>query len=306
MNKIYWAGYHPERSVQAKGILYLKKKLEEIYPNNLEFKFVSDVGDLNYNAIDLLRLVEEGEIDCCYFFSSYLTERVEELNLFEIPFQISSRDQVYTLLDGTVGKHISQKVEDNTGYKVLGYWDNGIRHISSSNRHIKSFDDCKASSIRIANNKMHEDVFRAIGFEPKFIDVKKLKDAVILNEVNTQENPLTNIINYGIENYHPYITLSSHLFGTSILLCNKKKFYDWDQEFRDNLEAQLKEATKYQRTLAIEEDITCMKLLKEKGTKILEIDPAFRNQLKSIAFDIAKEEIKKFPKDIQKKFNELI
>ncbi len=306
MNKIYWAGYHPERSVQAKGILYLKKKLEEIYPNNLEFKFVSDVGDLNYNAIDLLRLVEEGEIDCCYFFSSYLTERVEELNLFEIPFQISSRDQVYTLLDGTVGKHISQKVEDNTGYKVLGYWDNGIRHISSSNRHIKSFDDCKASSIRIANNKMHEDVFRAIGFEPKFIDVKKLKDAVISNEVNTQENPLTNIINYGIENYHPYITLSSHLFGTSILLCNKKKFYDWDQEFRDNLEAQLKEATKYQRTLAIEEDITCMKLLKEKGTKILEIDPAFRNQLKSIAFDIGKEEIQKFPKDIQKKFNELI
>ena len=38
MNKIYWAGYHPERSVQAKGILYLKKKLEEIYPNNLELK----------------------------------------------------------------------------------------------------------------------------------------------------------------------------------------------------------------------------------------------------------------------------
>ena len=33
----------------------VKKKLEEIYPNNLEFKFVSDIGDLKYNAIDLLR-----------------------------------------------------------------------------------------------------------------------------------------------------------------------------------------------------------------------------------------------------------
>ncbi len=306
MNKIYWAGYHPERSVQAKGIFYLKKKLEEIYPNNLEFKFVSDIGDLKYNAIDLLRLVEEGEIDCCYFFSSYLTERVEELNLFEIPFQISSRDQVYNLLDGSVGDYISQKVEDNTGYKVLGYWDNGIRHISSNNRHMKSLEDCKASSIRIANNKMHEDVFRAIGFEPKFIDVKKLKNAVITGEVNTQENPLTNIINYGIEDYHPYITLSSHLFGTSILLCNKKKFYDWNQDFRDHLQEQLKEATKYQRALAMQEDVTCMKLLKEKGTKIMEIDPNFRNQLKSIAFNIGETEIKKFPKDIQQKFDELI
>jgi len=46
--------------------------------------------------------------------------------------------------------------------------------------------------------------------------------------------------------------------------------------------------------------------LKEKGTKILEIDTNFRNQLKSIAFNIGEAEVKKFPKDIQQKFNELI
>ena len=59
-----------------------------LYGDDVDFKFVSDVGDLGYNAIDLLNLVEDGQIDCCYFFSSYLTERVNELNIFEIPFQI--------------------------------------------------------------------------------------------------------------------------------------------------------------------------------------------------------------------------
>ena len=53
-----------------------------LYGDDVDFKFVSDVGDLGYNAIDLLHLVEDGQIDCCYFFSSYLTERVNELNIF--------------------------------------------------------------------------------------------------------------------------------------------------------------------------------------------------------------------------------
>ena len=84
--------------------------------------------------------------------------------------------------------------------------------------------------------------FESLGFATKFVDVKNLKNAIIQNEIDTQENPLTNIINYGIEKYHKYITLSSHLYGTSILLCNKKKYYSWDKQFQDNLITLIKES----------------------------------------------------------------
>ena len=116
---IYWAGYHPEKSVQAQSVFFIKNQLEKLYGADIDFKFVSDVGDLGHKAIDLLKLVEDGQIDCCYFFSSYLTENVNELNLFEIPFQISSRDMVYNLLDGEIGEFLSNEVEHKTGYKVI-------------------------------------------------------------------------------------------------------------------------------------------------------------------------------------------
>lgn len=300
--KIYWAGYHPEKSVQAQSILFIKNELKKIYGSELDFKFVSDIGDLKYNALDLLRLVETGEIDCCYFYSSYLTDRARELNLFEIPFQISSRSHIYQILDSEIGQYLSEKIENNSGYKVLGWWDNGIRHMSSNKIHIRSLEDCKKSTIRIAKNEMHKIVFENLGFKTKFVDVKQLQNAIINNEVDTQENPLTNIINYGIEDYHPYITMTSHLFGTSILLSNKQKYQSWPDSFKTNLSNAIKKATKFQRKLAFDEDAICLEHLKEKGTKIQEMDKEVRMEMKRISLKSSLPELKKIPEEIQKKF----
>lgn len=299
-NSIYWAGYHPEKSVQAQSIHFLRNEFKMIYGDDIDFKFVSDVGDLGYKAIDLLSLVEDGQIDCCYFFSSYLTERVNELNIFEIPFQISSREMVYNLLDGEIGEYLSNKVELKTGYKVIGWWDNGIRHLSSNKKNIESIDDCKNLTIRIAKNSMHKMAFESLGFTTKFVDVKNLKNAIIQNDIDTQENPLTNIINYGIEKYHKYITLSSHLYGTSILLCNKKKYYSWDKLFRDNLNNLTKRATAYQRQLAIDEDAKCMKYLKMNGAEIIELDDTLREEMKLKCLEAGRNVIEKFPDHIRK------
>ncbi len=299
-NSIYWAGYHPEKSVQAQSIHFLRNEFKMIYGDDIDFKFVSDVGDLGYKAIDLLSLVEDGQIDCCYFFSSYLTERVNELNIFEIPFQTSSREMVYNLLDGEIGEYLSNKVELKTGYKVIGWWDNGIRHLSSNKKNIESIDDCKNLTIRIAKNSMHKMAFESLGFTTKFVDVKNLKNAIIQNDIDTQENPLTNIINYGIEKYHKYITLSSHLYGTSILLCNKKKYYSWDKLFRDNLNNLTKRATAYQRQLAIDEDAKCMKYLKMNGAEIIELDDTLREEMKLKCLEAGRNVIEKFPDHIRK------
>ena len=299
-HSIYWAGYHPEKSVQAQSIHFLRNELEALYGGDIDFKFVSDVGDLGHKAVDLLTLVEEGQIDCCYFFSSYLTEKVNELNIFEIPFQISSRKIIYNLLDGEIGEYLSNKVELKTGYKVIGWWDNGIRHLSSSKKLIKSIDDCNDLTIRIAKNAMHKMAFEALGFNTKFVDVKNLKNAIIQNDIDTQENPLTNIINYGIEDYHKYITLSSHLYGNSILLCNKKKYYSWDRSFQNKLDESIKKATKYQRQLAIDEDAKCMEYLRVKGAEIIKLNENLRHEMKLKCLEAGDDIIKRFPDLIRK------
>ena len=54
-------------------------------------------------------MVESGELDGCYFASSYLAARVPELGVFDQPFQAGSREEVFAGLDGDGGAALAER-----------------------------------------------------------------------------------------------------------------------------------------------------------------------------------------------------
>ncbi len=301
--KIHFVGYHPKTSVQSRAMAVLADGLQRRLGDSVPFRFDSDIGDLGYKANDLLRMVEEGALDGCYFYSSYLSGRVPEFGLFELPFQITDRKRFYALLDGALGKRIAESVAANTGYRALAYWDNGIRHISNRVHTIRRPADCKGLKIRTAFNEFHKAAFRAMGFEPMAIDVKDLPAAVKDGTVDAQENPLTNVINYAVQAYHPYITLTGHLFGVSTVLVNKAKFDAWPEEVRRALLDALPEATAAQRAYAADDDVSCMQTLVADGTEITELTPDERAAFVAAVADVVAAERERFAPDLLAMFD---
>lgn len=302
---IYWAGYHPINSIQAQTIQYIKQEFIKLYDTDITFKFDTDIGALGYKAIDLLELVENGDIDCCYFYSSYLTERIPDLNIFELPFQIKSRKNVYSMLDGALGQYLTKSIDDNTGYKLIGWWDNGIRHLSNNTREINNINDCKDLTLRIAKNNIHAIAFNGIGFKTKFVDVKDLPNAIKNGVIDAQENPLTNIRNYCIEDYHKYITMTSHLYGTSVILANNDTYNKWPLDFQRNLSGIMKKSTRFQRNLAINEDKRCLDYLVNKGTNITYLSEENTLEFKKLSQELVEETIKSFTPNVINQFNKL-
>ena len=104
---------------------------------------------------------------------------------------------------------------ESTGYRLLGFWDNGFRHLSTSQRPIAEPGDCAGMTIRTLFSDLHQKVFAALGFEPVALDVKDLLEGVRSGRIVAQENPLTNTYNFEIFRHHRYITLSAHFFGAA-------------------------------------------------------------------------------------------
>ena len=73
-----------------------------------------------------------------------------------------------------------------------------------------------------------------------------------------QDNPLTNIYNFGVHHHHRYITLSGHFWGASTIVCNAARYASWPAEVRAIVDAAAREATAYQRRLAAAEDAEIM------------------------------------------------
>ena len=225
-------------------------------------------------------MVESGELDGCYFASSYLAARVPALGMFDQPFQAGAREATFAGLDGDSGVSLADAIAAATPFRVLGFWDNGIRHISNAVRPIRTPADCVGLRLRTLDNAQHQAAFRRLGFSPMFVDVADLPRAVAEHTVDAQENPLTNMVNFGLHAHHRHVSLTGHLLGIALLLVNRVRCDAMPAETRAVLTGAARESAAVQRSLAAAEDAACMKVLAEAGVAVIGPDaidlPAFR------------------------------
>jgi TRAP-type transport system periplasmic protein len=272
MPELHFAGYQPARSVHTRGLHALREGVARRSDGALGIRVTDSIVAQGRKAADLLTMVESGELDGCYFASSYLAARVPALGVFDEPFQAGARDVVFSRLDGDQGTALAEQVAAATGYSVLGWWDNGIRHISNGVRPIRTPADCVGLRLRTLDNARHQDAFRRLGFQPIFVDVADLAQAVADRTVDAQENPLTNMINFGVQAHHAHVSMTGHLLGIAALLINRARLDTLSEPLRQVLMACSQECEQIQRQFAVAEDAECCRLLLDAGVNIIEAD----------------------------------
>ena len=235
-------------------------------------------------------MVAAGDLELCYFSSSYLSQRVPALGIFDIPFQFTDRRDTKARLDGDLdgdlGALLKRDIAARTDYVVLDFWDNGLRHLSNGKRPVCVPGDCTGLRIRTLPSAGYHAAFRALGMTPVTIDVGVMMQAIASGEVDAQENPLTTIRLFGIEHYHPHVTTTACFHGIAPVLCNAKAWASWPGDVRAALRAAFTEATAAQWRFAAEDDVTCRADLTAKGVGIVDLDDdaraAFRQAVRSV------------------------
>lgn len=273
-----FGGYQGPDSVHTRAAELFGRTLKDRLGDQIKFDFDANIVASGHNAKDLLTRVEDGTLDMCYFSASYLAERVAAFALLDLPFMFKSRDHAYSVLDGPLNAYLSNQLSEQTGFKLMSFWDNGFRHFSNAVRPIKAPQDCEGLTIRTLFSDLHCDVFRQLGFDPKPLDVKDLIAGIESGVVMAQENPLTNTFNFGIHLHHKYITLSAHFFGAAVLLCNAKAYASWPETVRAVVDEAAKISTAEQRRLASREDAEMLSKLSQTDAEVVELTSVEQEQ----------------------------
>jgi len=261
------AGYQGSDSIHTKSVEYFIDELSSDFITN----FIMDITNDGDKASSLIEKTQQGEIHASYLLSSYFEKILPEIQILDLPYLFNSRNEAYNSLRSDLFNYIDKKLK-NKNLKLLGFWDNGIRHISSKIKLIKNLSDCKGQVIRTTPSLLHIEIFRKLGFIPKPLDVRDFKLAVEKNDIDAQENPLTNYWNFGVYKKQEFVSLTSHIFGFCLFVINDdyfNKLSDLNKKFLIN---KSKETTKFQRRLAISEDDILIKKIKSKNIKIENID----------------------------------
>ena len=269
------AGYAPEDSSHSRALDRFRRRLEEIAPD-IVVEIVWDIVDMGRPVGDLIGLVERGDFTLCYLSTSYLTDRVPELALVDTPYRFEDLASAHRTLDGAAGRILSAATSKATGLEVLGYWDNGFRHLTNRLREVRHPEDCSGMRVRVQPSVIHERMIELWGAVPVATDLKDGIDLIASGGVDAQENPLANTVAYGIQAHHRHISLTGHVYGARGLYANRDAVRGWSSVSRRAINEALGDAIAWQRIAAAEEETAILNSLRRDGVEVVELTDAER------------------------------
>jgi TRAP-type C4-dicarboxylate transport system substrate-binding protein len=273
---LWIGGYGPEESAHGEGLSAFRRFVESETDGDLDVRVTWNIMDEGRPSTDLLDLVEAGEMFFCYFSSSYLGDRVPELNVLETPFLFDSLESAHRALDGALGEALRQAVRSATGFEALGFWDNGFRHLTNRHRPVRAPDDCRDMTVRMQPNPIHEELIRAWGAEPVPVELSRAIRLITSLEVDAQENPLANTVAYGVNRVHPYVTMTGHLYGARGLFAHRPTVESLPVDLRQVVEAAVGVAIAAQRRAAADLEARLRIEMEGEGIEFVDLTDAER------------------------------
>src|SRR5262245_53875718 len=142
-------GYGPPSTTHSRALKMIGDQLSARFAGGVEVRTVWNVMDFGYKGEEVLWMSERGLLTLAYQSTSYLTARVPELEFADLPFLFESLEDARAAMDGKLGAWLSRSIEKRIpGYKMLGYFENGYRHVSNRLRPVRSPADMKGLRIR--------------------------------------------------------------------------------------------------------------------------------------------------------------
>ena len=270
---IRMAGYGPPTTGFSKSLKFIGDKLQAQFGDGVAVEYIWNIMDHGRKAEDILTLVETGEMTLGYQSSSYLTDRVPELGFVDLPFLFASNAQARASMDGELGQYLARKTEERVGYRILGWFENGFRHISNWLRPVHVPVDLKGMKIRVLPSEIQRRTFELLGAIAMPMDLTEAIAMIKAGTLDAQENPLANTVTYGVHKFHKFHTLTYHFYISRPIFLHRASFDAWPDDLKRAMQRAVTEAVAFQRKLAVEEHDQSRKIIEETGCEIVELTP---------------------------------
>jgi tripartite ATP-independent transporter DctP family solute receptor len=272
--RIRMGGYGPPTTGFSRALKRIGDRLLTEFGDRIEVKYVWNIMDLGYRAEDILWLVEHGLLTLGYQSSSYLTDRVPELGIVDLPFLFADTRSARAAMDGALGDVLAGKIEERVNFRVLGWFENGFRHISNRVREVRTPADLAGMRIRVLPSKVQARTFELLGAVPMPMDLTQAIEMIVAGTIDAQENPLSNTVTYGVHKFHRFHTLSNHFYISRPIFLHRPAFDAWPADVQRAMRNAITDAIAFQRELHVQEEKEARKAIEAQGCEIVALTAA--------------------------------
>ena len=281
----------PKDHSWGRGAEKFSQLVKEVTNGRVEIQ-VFHAGSLG-KIREVLEMAKVGTVDFVLSGTGHVTGHVPELGMTVLPYLWKDTDTMFRALDGPFGQYLGEKLSAK-GYVVVGWWDNGFRHVSNNKRPIQQVADMKGLKIRCLPAKVHVEFFKALGAAPTPMGWTELYQGLQQGVVDAQENPPGMVYLGKLYEVQKYYSLTSHVNEPGNVLMSKASLSKLPKDLQLAVKVAAQKATLWQREINAKDNDALLKTLSKDGLKINEVPDATKMEFRKIAQDVYPAAVKGF------------
>jgi tripartite ATP-independent transporter DctP family solute receptor len=222
------------------------------------------------NDQELLQKLKLGQVNFS-LPSSVMSSVTPEFGVFEMPYIVQDRDHMRKIRDEVVMTTLQEAVKKK-GYRILGVWENGFRHITNNVRPIVKPEDLQGIKLRTPKGEWRVKMFQAYGANPTPMAFSEVFTALKTGVIDGQENPFAQIYSAKFQEVQKYLSLTGHVYTPAYILTSDAEFAKLAEDVQQVLSdcAQENSEWVYNKAAELEDDL--LGKIKEAGVAVNEAD----------------------------------
>ncbi|MEX5284880.1 TRAP transporter substrate-binding protein [Selenomonas sputigena] len=221
---------------------------------------------------DLAEGMQMGTVDFA-LIAGVLGNFDKSISLLELPYLFDNHEQYDAVVNGEIGKKISENVLKSSGIRILNWWDRGPRQVTS-NKPINTLDDIQGLKIRVPEIPAMVETWRAMGASPTPMAWSEVYTSLQQNVIDAQENPVPFIYGGRIQEVQKYLALTEHKYEYVTLAMSDKKWQQLTPEQQKIIQDAAQVATEYENKLVVEQTGRMLKEMEDGGLQVTKPDKA--------------------------------
>ncbi len=270
---IKFAHHAPVTYPYQDGALKFKEVAERISGGKLEVQVFG--GAQLGGERDLLEGIKLGTLHMC-IGAGGLANFAPAYNVVQLPFLIKNQEHMVKIAEGPAGKLLSQRIEEQGGYKVLGYFSTGDSGIQTVKGPVRTPADLKGVKIRVMENPALIESMRAMGANPTPLPFPELYTSMKQGVVEGATIDYTALWTTKVYEAVKYVTEPGFHFLAEPrpVLISAKYFASQPADVQQWIAQAAQEASVYERSLFKDRQGKAIEDLRAKGIQFAKMDEA--------------------------------
>ena len=154
--------------------------------------------------------------------SSVMSSVADEFGVFEMPYIIKDRDHMRRVQGELMGTF--QNAVKAKGYRIIGLFENGFRHITNNTRPINKPEDLAGIKLRTPKGAWRVKMFKLYGANPTPMAFSEVFTALQTSVIDGQENPYAQIASAKFQEVQKYLSITGHVYTPAYVLVSDEHF----------------------------------------------------------------------------------